>query len=130
MKRIKRGPLEIAVFSLSLVFILGTLGLFVYDGIIKKSKPPLIAIDINDESIKRNETGEYELRLQLRNAGDEPAQDVRVEVALTSTPGGEERSEVMIAFLPEGSSRDAVVLFTSDPREGEIEARTVSYTVP
>lgn len=125
----KRAPVEIIVFSLSLSLILATVGFLVYDGLIKERKPPVVRIELKRDRVERTEGG-FRLPLVLRNSGDEAVQNVMVQVTATSKTGEIESSEVVMPFLPEGSIRNAVVLFTVDPRDVIIDARTASYILP
>lgn len=129
MKVVSRGPVEIIVFALSLILVLTVIGVFIYDGLITPSVPPTILIDLREDQIRKVPEG-FALPLALENIGNEAAENIRVEVRARSETGEVQTAEVVIPFLPEGSTRDAVVIFTEDPRQAAIEARTVSYTLP
>lgn len=75
-------------------------------------------------------SAEYYLPLTVKNTGDATAEDVIVELTLTSSGGRREASEITIGFLPGNGSEDATVVFGEDPRNGDMSVDIKSYLNP
>jgi uncharacterized protein (TIGR02588 family) len=130
MKRGDKHPLEWAVFAVSLVLVLGTLGYLAYDaarGSAVDSAPPEIAVRLG----KAERSGAvYAVPVEVHNRGEETAEGVHVEVILESPGRQPERAEFQVAFVPRQSVRRGWVTFTQDPGTGRLTGRALGYEKP
>ncbi|HVS00074.1 MAG TPA: hypothetical protein VMW27_25835 [Thermoanaerobaculia bacterium] len=127
MSGLRKNWLEWVVFSVSLVLVAGTIGFLAYDAVRGGLTPP----DVVVEPGRPERRGAlWAVPVRVRNAGDETAEGVRVEVTL-ETPGEEpEVADFEVAFVPRRSSREGWVLFARDPAGGRLTGRAVGYEKP
>lgn len=122
----KKNTLEWIVFSISVVLIAGVVGILLYGTLTSEGRPPSLSITPGPAEVT---AGGFAVRLDVHNGGDTTAEDVQVEVTLTS--GNEkERSSAVLPFVPHRSYRRAWVTFKTDPARGTLEARVVGYREP
>ena len=133
MKRGDKHPLEWAVFAVSLVLVIGTLGYLVYDAARgsfsdpETGGPPEIAVRLG----KAERSGAaYAVPVEVHNRGEETAEGVHVEVVLESPGRQPERAEFEVAFVPRQSVRHGWVTFTQDPAAGRLTGRALGYEQP
>jgi uncharacterized protein (TIGR02588 family) len=133
MKRGDKHPLEWAVFAVSLVLVIGTLGYLVYDAVRGSlsapdpSAPPEIAVRLG----KAQRSGAvYAVPVEVHNRGEERAEGVHVEVVLEIPGRQPERAEFEVAFAPRQSVRHGWVTFTQDPAAGRLMGRALGYEKP
>lgn len=127
MSKFDKNWFEWTVFGISAVLVLGTLAFLVSDASTART-PPDVIVEVG-EAVPG--TGGHRLPIAIINRGGETAEEVHVEVMMESGSGGKETAEVVIAFLPRGSRREAWVTFREDPRSARtIEARARGYEVP
>lgn len=127
MSKFDKNWFEWTVFGISAVLVLGTLVFLVRDASTART-PPDVIVELG-EAVPG--TAGHRLPLQIINRGGETAQDIHVEVVMESGTGEKETADVVIAFLPRGSRREAWVTFRGDPRSSKnIEARALDYQVP
>lgn len=69
------------------------------------------------------------VKIEIRNIGDEPAEQVEVEGVLR-TAQGEETSSVTFADIPARSSRRGGLMFKAPAREGALELSAKGYVEP
>lgn len=74
--------------------------------------------------------GGFIVRLQVRNKGSQAAADLHVSGELRSGDGAPQRSQALIDHVPAGSSREAGLYFTQDPRQGRLSVRAEGYRKP
>jgi uncharacterized protein (TIGR02588 family) len=116
MSRVEKNRLEWIVFAISLLVVLGTVGLLIQDTIRGESSPP----DLQGWAVP----------VTVRNEGGETAEGARVEVTL-AVPGREpERAEIDMAFVPADSWREGFVTFAGDPSRGRLTGRVVGFETP
>lgn len=126
MSKFDKNWFEWTVFGVSAVLVLGTLAFLIHDAS-KERTPPDVIVEVGEPA--RGAAG-YRLPLKIINRGGETAEDVHVEVVMEPGSGEEETADVVIAFLPRGSSREAWVTFREDPRSAKkLEARARGYEV-
>ena len=126
MKGQKNG-MEWSVFAVSLLLIIATIVYLVRDSLSGRSEAPQINV-ITGSPVQS--AGLWSIPLKVTNSGDETAEELRVVVALQDGDRNVELAEVTFAFVPRRSSRDAWVLFRTDPRPLKISARAMSYERP
>ncbi len=126
-QKVKKNPLEWAVFTLSLLAVLTTVGYLIRDAVTDKGAPPDLRVELGPPEAR---SGMFAVPVTVRNLGDETAEAVRVEV-LSEAPGrAPERAEIDLAFVPRQSRREGWVTFRHDPRRGRLTARAVGYEKP
>lgn len=126
-RRVKKNPLEWAVFAVSLVVVLATVGHLVYDAATVRDAKPDLRIELGRPEPR---SGGFAVPVTVHNRGDETAEGVRVEVEL-AIPGGEpERAELDVTFIPRRSKREGWVTFRSDPSRGRLTGRAMGYEKP
>jgi uncharacterized protein (TIGR02588 family) len=121
-----KNPLEWTVFVVSLALIGAAAGLLVHQHVSGEHAPPSLAVTAGAPV---QTAGAYAVPLDVRNDGDVTAEEVTVEATLTWA-GGEARGETTLAYVPYRSSRRAWIVFTRDPRGGDLAARVVGYREP
>lgn len=122
----KKNRVEWTVFGLSSVVVVAVVGLLLYAQFTRSHNPPQLSVTFGDV---RRHSGYYAVGLQVRNDGDITAEEVNVEVVLRMTEG-QERSTVVLPFVPRGAQRIAWVTFRADPAEGTLQARVLGYHQP
>lgn len=127
MKRPEKNALEWIVFAVSAVIIAAAAGYLAYTAVREEKTPPDLHVRAFDPAATN---GGFRMAVEVRNTGDQTAEQVRVEVALER--GGEpvERAELDILFVPRKSSRQGWVTFKNDPRGCTVTTRAMSYEVP
>jgi uncharacterized protein (TIGR02588 family) len=125
--RVKKNALEWAVFGISTVVIAATVALLVRGAMTSSSERPELAVTSGPAS--RVAAG-YLVPVVVTNEGDVTAEQARIRVALLSGTNEVEAAELLIAFVPRGSSREGSVLFRRDPACCVIVARAVAYENP
>lgn len=131
MSRLEKNALEWAVFAVSLVIVLGTLGFLAWDLVQGGDAPPDVSVELGSP---RETSGGWAVPVTVANRGDQTAEAVRVEVTLAigngAGSGEPERGEIEVAFLPRGSRREGWVTFTRPPAAGRLSARVLGYEQP
>jgi uncharacterized protein (TIGR02588 family) len=55
---------------------------------------------------------------------------VTIEGKVVAPDGATERAEAVLDYLPPRSDREGALLFTTDPRRGELRLRATGYAKP
>ncbi|HSN89388.1 MAG TPA: hypothetical protein VL025_21675 [Thermoanaerobaculia bacterium] len=127
MSRVEKNRLEWIVFAISLLVVLGTVGLLVQDMIRGESSPPELVVELG---APRRQAQGWAVPVTVRNEGGETAEGARVEVTL-EVPGREpERAGIDMAFVPADSRREGFVTFAGDPARGRLSGRVVGFERP
>jgi uncharacterized protein (TIGR02588 family) len=74
--------------------------------------------------------GGWLVEFRASNQGTEPAAQVVVEGELRGPGDTSETSEATVDYLPARSTREGGLLFSRDPRRGELRLRAKSYVQP
>ena len=119
--------LEWAVFAVSLVLVLGTLGFLVRQSFVIAGGPPEVIARLGPP---RPAAGGFMVPVEVANTGEGTAEDVQVTVILESAEGKREESSLEIAFLPRNSRRNGWVTFRSDPSRGSLRLGPTAFEVP
>ncbi len=68
--------------------------------------------------------------MTIRNDGDRTVEDVIVQGQLVAGEGEPETAEITITFLAGGETVEGVMVFRSDPAQGELTTGVTSYKKP
>ena len=124
-----RSAAEWTTLGISLVILLGMASLVTYLYRVEGTRPPVIeAQPLRFEG--RQEGSLYYLPIEIRNTGDQTVADVVVETELVTPDGASETAEIEVTFLAGGAMTEGVVVFSSDPRSGELTVRALSFDLP
>jgi len=126
MKSPGRNWLEWLVFALSLAIISGVLGVLLNAVLGTDGSPPRIEVFLGDS---REENGLYVVPVLVRNVGEKPAAEVRIEAVL-SAGSTVERAGFDLSYSPGGSVRQGEITFSIDPRGGRVKARALGFESP
>ena len=124
----RRSAAEWTTLIISSLIVMALAGLVIFQAVSGGTEPPNIEVEPQLTEV-RSEGDSYYLPLSITNSGDLTGEEVEVEATLTSGEE-EETSAVTIAFLAGGETESATAVFSSDPREGELEVRVVGYNEP
>jgi uncharacterized protein (TIGR02588 family) len=127
MAKPSKNRLEWAVFGLSLVLVLATLGFLVRESIVGGEGPPDVVVRLGEP--RRSQSG-WLVPVEITNSGGSTAEDVRVPILLDLAAGRKEEAELSIAFLAHGSTRNAWVSFRNDPCRGTLTLGALAFEVP
>jgi uncharacterized protein (TIGR02588 family) len=109
---IEKNTLEWSVFGCSLLLVLLIIGYLIYQGINQGNSTPTLTITSKSDPTPNDK---HRFRLTVNNTGGETAEDVRIEATSIQSDGLQEKSELMIAFVPKGSSREGWIIFSKPP---------------
>jgi uncharacterized protein (TIGR02588 family) len=122
----RKNALEWAVFAVSAVVIAALLATLAYHETTRPDSPP----DLRVEAVgDRATAGGHAVTLQVRNLGGTTAATVTIEAVLAGR-GTNERGQVVLPFVPAGSTRTGEVLFSRKPEPGELTVRVSGYERP
>jgi uncharacterized protein (TIGR02588 family) len=119
--------LEWIVAGLGVVLVGSAIGYLVYHSMTRGGTPPDIRVDA--EQVLELAHG-YVVQFRALNDGGSAAAQVTIEAELVGPDGTTERGEAVLDYLPPRSDRTGGLLFTSDPREGELRLRATGYAKP
>ncbi|MDQ4077355.1 MAG: hypothetical protein M3220_14045 [Chloroflexota bacterium] len=123
-----RTTAEWVVLGVSLLVVLGVIGLLVYDLVTAGNRPAVVEVEPRFEEL-REEEGRYYLPAALFNQGGRTAENVTLSATLTPEDGESESASFTIRFLAPRERDVGVLIFNSDPSEGQLEY-TLSYVRP
>ena len=124
----KKNALEWTVFGVSAVIIAATVALLVHDAITSKGKSrPDLRVTTGEITPR---SGGYAVSVVVANVGDATAEQALIQIALRSGEEVVETAELIIAFVPRKSQREASVVFRRDPACCKVVAHTIAYETP
>ncbi len=127
MKKAQKNWLEWVIFAFSLVLVLGTLGILIYEAISLGKKPADPQMRLGTAEAH---AGYFAVPVTIENRGDETVENVHLAVELKLPGGASERGEFDLPYLPRRATRHAWVTFRHDPREGKLEPMILGYQKP
>lgn len=122
------SPWEWVVAALSTLLVLGVLAFTGYEAATSDRVPPLLGARV--DSVVAMADGGYLALLTVRNTGQSTAAGVLVEGELRRADGTAERAEATVDFVPGEGSREAGLIFRSDPRRFPLEVRVLGFDRP
>ncbi len=127
MRTPQKNALEWLVFAVSLVLVFGTLGYLIFSAATYKKSPPVLLITLGKV---QPAAAQFRVPITISNDGGQTAAGVQIEVTLNEGQPDEEKANFTSTYLPRHSQRDGAVLFKSDPRKGQLQARVLGYENP
>jgi uncharacterized protein (TIGR02588 family) len=119
--------LEWIVAGLGVLLVGGAIAFLVDHSMTRGQTPPdLRAIA---ERVLDLEHG-YVVQFRALNEGGSAAAQVTIEAELVIPDGTSERAAAVLDYLPPRSVREGALLFTTDPRRGDLRLRAVGYAKP
>ncbi len=119
--------MEWVALVVSVIAILGLVGFLVVDGLTHPERRAILGVVVHPAEPSR-ET--FQVPITLRNDGNQPAENIDVEVVLKGGERDIDTGSVSIPFIASRSSVEAVVVFAEDPRRFPAEGRVLGYEVP
>jgi uncharacterized protein (TIGR02588 family) len=108
--------------------VITLLGLLTYLSFRGGEESILIEVQPQLDSV-REQGDQYYLPVEITNRGDATASEVQVELSLSDSQGNQESSSFTVQFLAGGAAARGEVIFTMDPRQGELTS-SASYLEP
>jgi uncharacterized protein (TIGR02588 family) len=119
--------LEWIVAGLGVLLVGGAIAFLIYHSMTRGRTPPdLRAVA---ERVLDLDHG-YVVQFRALNEGGSAAAEVTIEGELVGPDGMTERAEAVLDYLPPRSDREGALLFTGDPRRGELRLRATGYAKP
>ena len=113
--------------AVGVLFVLGSFAMLLRESFLDQPTDAEITIEVDE--IRPSAQG-YLVRLTIRNAGNATAASLGVEGVLKRGGTEVETSLVTVDYVAAGSERGATLLFTNDPRQGELTVRARGYIEP
>ena len=114
-----RSLAEWVTFGICLAILVALVGLVTFADFRGEERPPTVEVTPALDAV-RHEGDRYYLPVQIRNQGDQTAEDVRVRLSLTSGDGEIESADVTVPFLAGRETARATVVFRKDPAQGSL----------
>jgi uncharacterized protein (TIGR02588 family) len=121
------STLEWILAAVGMVLLLASIGYLLHYAWTDDGTPPSPVIRVG--AIEQ-QGGRYVVRLEVSNASRTTAAALRVEGELKRGAQVVERSEMEFDYLPGGSTREAGLFFSNDPRTLTMEVGARSYRNP
>ena len=118
---------ERIVAGVGLVLVAGVVGFLIYEAFTGKRLPPDVKLSVDSVVEIRNG---FLVRITAVNEGGMTAEGVIVEAELRSGTEPVERSRTTIDYLPPRSEKRAGLFFTRDPRQLDLQVRSLGYEEP
>ena len=125
--KVEKNWLEWLVFAVSLLILVGFVGLLAYLIFDSEDRPAEVTVELG---AARQTASGFLVPVLVRNGGDRTAEEVRVVVTLESGGQPPDERELTFAFLPRRSEREGVVVFERDPRCCRLSGSASSYERP
>lgn len=119
--------LEWIIAGLGVLLVGGAIAFLVYHSVTRGQTPP--DIRVGAERVLDLDHG-YVVQFRALNEGGAAAAQVTIEGELVGPDGTIERGEAVLDYLPPRSDRAGGLLFTTDPRNGELRLRATGYVKP
>jgi len=126
---LKRGYLELLVFTLSSLLIAFVVGYLLYYEFAPESKDPHIEI-VKVSQAESSRPDQRALTFVARNSGEVSVASAMIEFSAQLPDGKEVTRTVTFAFLPKGSERKGRVQLPLDVVESTIKYTVVSFILP
>jgi uncharacterized protein (TIGR02588 family) len=118
---------EWIVAGVGLVLVAGVIGFLIYEAFSGNRLPPDIKLSV--DSVVQTRNG-FLVTVTAVNQGAITAEGVDIEGELTTGTDSVERSRTTIDYLPPRSEKKAGLFFTRDPRQLDLQVRSLGYEEP
>lgn len=118
--------LEWFASGLGLLLALCVFGFIGWQAVHDPTSPPAITVAAAEVT---QVTSGYRVMFEARNVGGAAAAQVRIE-GTVSGGSGSETSSVILDYIPGHSARKGGLLFTHDPRSGNLSLRAAGFAKP
>jgi uncharacterized protein (TIGR02588 family) len=119
--------LEWIVATVGFVLVASVISFLLYEAISGNRLPPDVKLSI--DSVVQTRNG-YLARITAINEGGITAEGVDIEGELKRGTETIERSQTTIDYLPPRSEKKAGLFFTRDPRQLDLQVRSLGYEEP
>jgi uncharacterized protein (TIGR02588 family) len=119
--------LEWIVGGLGAVLVGGAIAFLVYHSLTRDRTPPDVRVIA--QRVLDLQNG-YLVQFRASNDGGSAAAELTIEGELAGPDGSTELSEVVLDYLPPRSDREGGLLFSRDPRAGQLSLRAKGYARP
>ena len=119
--------LEWIVGGLGTLLVVGAIAFLLDHALVRDGSPP--DIRVTAEQVLDLQAG-YLVRFRASNQGNSAAAQVTIEGELAGPDGRIEVSDVVLDYLPPRSDRQGGLLFSENPRTGELRLRATGYAKP
>jgi uncharacterized protein (TIGR02588 family) len=119
--------LERIVGGLGAVLVGGAIAFLVYHSLARDQTPPDVRVVA--QRVLDLENG-YLVQFRAFNQGGSAAAELTIEGELAGPDGDTEVSEVVLDYLPPRSDREGGLVFSRDPRAGQLSLRAKGYARP
>ena len=113
--------------AIGMLFVLGSFAMLLRGSL--TGGRPVAEISVRIDEIVPSAQG-YLVSLKIENSGNGTAAALNVEGVLRRGGMDLETSLVTVDYVAAGSKRDAALLFSADPRQGELTVRAKGYIEP
>jgi uncharacterized protein (TIGR02588 family) len=113
--------------ALGTVFILGSFAMLLRESFTGGEPVPEIAVRVDE--ILESSHG-YLVSLKIDNSGEGTAAQLVIEGVLIRAGTDPETSLITVDYVAAGSTRDAALFFSNDPRQGKLVVRPKGYIEP
>lgn len=121
--KVGKNGLEWMVFALSLILLLGVLGVLVFQTVRYQDSPARIETEIGAATVLGSRV---HVPVKVMNRGDRVAQDVQVEVVA----GNGDAAVFTVAFVPRGGTSQGWVSFQAAAGQGPFVTRVTGFEEP
>ncbi|MCZ2824477.1 MULTISPECIES: hypothetical protein [unclassified Modestobacter] len=115
---------EYAAGGLGGLLVLLLVAFLGYQALAVRDSGPDLAVEVTD--VRLVGTG-YEVRLEVTNDGGTTAEAVHLGGELARDGRQVEQASASISYVPPDSRREAVLVFTADPRDGDLAVGVEGY---
>jgi uncharacterized protein (TIGR02588 family) len=119
--------LEWLVGGLGAVLVGGAIAFLVYHSVVRDETPPDVRV-IAERVLKLPDG--YLVQFRAFNQGGSAAAQLMIEGELAGPDGRTEASEVVLDYVPARSGREGGLIFSRDPRAGQLSLRAKGYARP
>lgn len=119
--------LEWIAGGVGLVLTLGLVGALALDALSAGDAPPDLRVS---QTAVHERVGAYVVEVRVDNRGDRAAAAVEIEGELTLDGAEPEVASVTLDYVPQGSTRQAGLVFSQNPRNGRLALRALGYVDP
>ena len=119
--------LEWIVGGLGAVLVGGAIAFLVYHSLTRDQTPPDVRVVA--QRVLDLQNG-YLVQFRAFNQGGSAAAELTIEGELAGPDGNTEVSEAVLDYLPPRSDREGGLVFSRDPRAGQLSLRVKGYARP